>query len=445
VAWTPSGYYLPGIDSDSLIGWTVNHGHESAAEFFEASHFRKTQLKPDIVLRTLAEASETKAVQEAKVGYDPRDKQTVQKFVGRNIVNKLPPTVRIISPNDNSTVTQDEIEVEYCVRSPSGLPISSVALLIDGRLVPSEQAKGVMPSCPPDETRGKLKSKVPKLDIFSLSIVAEAKDGQANKQVPIHLRRSGIEVAEKSPNPTLYALIVGVGDYKIDKYRLTDDLVMDDKTADGRHNSFPVRDAEKFEAQFKQQEGLAFNKVHTRILKDADAKAIKRGLAWIQQAKDASDIALVYFSGHGLTEYLLPADFDGSLAETGILKNEVITALKNTNGQRLLFIDACQAAGGLNLYGLVNEAIDKGNGITVVVSSFPDQPSSGKAGTNSYFTATLIEGLKGKAAPGESEILTSDLSAYLTRWVPILSNRKQTSAVYPPVGAPAMRLSVVKK
>jgi hypothetical protein len=445
VAWTPAGYYLPSIDGDSLIGWTVNHGHQSAAEFFEASHFRKTQNQPNIVLRTLADISETKAVQEAKVGYSPRDKETVQKFVARNIVNRLPAIVRIISPTDNATV-KDEIEVEYCVRSPSDLPIRSVALLIDGRPVPSEQAKGDASVCLAKETPGRFKLKAPKLDGFSISIVAEVKDGPPSEQKLVHLRTSGIVTSVKPPDPTLYALVVGVGDYAIDKLKLTDDRVFGLRTPGSNHNSFPVRDAQRFAAEFKQQEGLAFNKVYLRVLKDADTNAIKEGLYWLQQAKDADDVALVYFSGHGQTDSLLPANFDGREIVTGISKNDVISGLQKTNGRRLLFIDACQAAGGLfNLENLVYEARGYQNGITVVVSSFADEPSAGEGGVNSYFTAALIEALEGKAArPGSSEVRTSDLSSYLSWRVPDLSHNRQSSDVYPPFGARPLRLTVVK-
>jgi hypothetical protein len=127
----------------------------------------------------------------------------------------------------------------------------------------------------------------------------------------------------------------------------------------------------------------------------------------------------------------------------------VITALRKTNGKRLFFIDACQAAGGLfNEEELVSDAT-KGyrNRIIVVVSSSREQVSSGAAATNSYFTAALIEGLKGRAAirPDSTEILTPELNAYLSWRVPELSSNKQTSGVYPPLGVPPLRLSVVKK
>lgn len=450
VAWTPAGYYMGSIDGDSLIGWTVNRGHENAAEFFEARHYRDILHRPNIVLRTLAENNETKAVREAKVGYDPRDKRTAREFVGSNIVKRQPPIIRIISPTDNSTVTQEEIDVEYSVRSPSGLPIGNVALLIDGQIASSGQVKAVTAADPANETPGKLKLKVPKRDGFSLSIVAEAKDGRTkleSEQKVIHLRRSGIVTSETAPNPSLYALIIGVGDYKVDNLKLTDDRVLGDTTPGGRHKSFPVRDAENLAAQFQLQKGLAFKDVIVQVLTDPDGKAIKKGLAWLRkQAQDTDDIALFYFSGHGRADYLLPVDFDGSEIETGISKGDVIGALRSINGKRLLFIDACQAAGGLfNLDDLVYEARGYRNGITVAASSLADQPSAGAAGINSYFTAAVIEGLKGKAAPAETEILTTDLSAYVSRWVPIFSNKRQNSSLYFPVGVPPLRLSVVKK
>jgi WD40 repeat protein len=451
VAWTPGGYYMDSIDGDSLIGWTVNHGRESAAEFFEALHFRKILFQPNIVLHTLAAASETKAVQEANVGYTPQDDRTVKTFVGSNIVKRLPPVVRINSPADNSTITQDDIEVEYSIRSPSALPISNVSLLVEGKIVTSAPAKDVAQFGTGDEHRAKLKVKVPDLNEFSLSIVAEANDSGArleSQQDVVHLRRSGVLISTEEPKPTLYALIVGVGDYSIAKLKLTDDHVLGTSGPRASHESFPVRDAQKFAAQLKVQEGLAFNKVNERVLKDADANAIRNGLEWLhQQAQDASDIAVVYFSGHGRTDYLLPADFNGSEFVTGVSKSEVISALRQTNGRKLLFIDACQAAGGLfNLEDFVNDAKSYRNGIIVVVSSFADEPSGGDGQANSYFTTAVIEALKGNAARADSnEVRTSDLSSYLTWRVPTLSQNRQISDVYPPFGVRPLRLAVIKK
>ena len=114
------------------------------------------------------------------------------------------------------------------------------------------------------------------------------------------------------------------------------------------------------------------------------------------------------------------------------------------NARAVLFVDACQAAGGLGLdiEGLVNSA--KSGGIISIVSSMSGEVSSGEA--QSYFTQAVIAGLKGAAVRADyREVLTADLDPYLTRRVPELSNGRQTSVVYKPINVKHVRLAILKR
>jgi WD40 repeat protein len=438
VAWTPSGYYMSSVDGDTLIGWTVNRGRTDAADFFEARQLRDKLRRPSVVLRTLAETSEKKAVMEADVGYSSSERRSVPDFVKTDIVKSQPPVVRIISPGSDSIVSQDEIEVGYGVRSPSGLPISRLVTLIDGDEV--AHAPSTLPVVEArEEFVGTLKVKASRAGEFVLSIFAEAKvdehDVQSMQQ-SVRLVRSGITVAAPTPRPNLYALVVGIGDYSIPDLKLAGD--------------FPARDADRFSAEIQQQQGLAFNRVVVHVLKDGNATAdnIRAGLDWLkEQIGDVDDIALFFFSGHGVENHLLPVNFDGSVIRSGINKVEVLDALRQANGKRLLFLDACQAGGGLfELEAFVTDAKSDHNRIIAVVSSGADETSSGDAQSNSYFTAAVIEALNGRAArPGSSEVQTADLNAYLSWRVPELSNQKQNSGVYVPFNSKPLRLSIIRR
>jgi WD40 repeat protein len=53
VVWTPSGYYQASPGGEDLIGWHLNHGRDTAADFFPASRFRNKFNRPDVIARAL--------------------------------------------------------------------------------------------------------------------------------------------------------------------------------------------------------------------------------------------------------------------------------------------------------------------------------------------------------------------------------------------------------
>jgi WD40 repeat protein len=433
VAWTPSGYYMASVDGESLIGWTVNRGRERAADFFEAGQFRGMLYRPNVILRTLAVGDEAKAVREADAG--SARKGDIGEVVRKIIAGRQPPVVTILSPNDNAEIVGEDMTIQFAVRSPSGLAIKDVVVQIDGR--PHVSSGRITVGANEEKVRT-LKFKLPPQDTFALSLVAEAgitHPDRFSQPVTINLRRASIAVAQATPNPSLYGLIIGIGNYALKKFKLDPD--------------FPARDADAFAAELKAQQGLAFDKVelYEPLLKDgrATAENIRRGLSWLRsKGGDPNDIVVVYFSGHGKVDHLLPVNFDGDELVTGVGKAEIIGALSKVNARVVLFVDACQAAGGLGLdiEGLVNSA--KSGGIISVVSSMSGEVSSGE--TESYFTQAVIAGLKGAAVRADyKEVLTADLDPYLTRRVPELSGGRQTSVVYKPINVKHVRLAILKR
>ena len=181
---------------------------------------------------------------------------------------------------------------------------------------------------------------------------------------------------------------------------------------------------------------------------------IKAGLSWLRQkATDIDDIALVYFSGHGIsipgsTAYLLPVDFDGDVDVTGLDKSAMVNTLRRINGRVVVFIDACYAADGLQLStvrgtrrldtgGLISEFADSQNGIIAFASSSGTERSYA-ADRNGYFTKALIEALQFyDRRADERVLLTGDINAYLQRRVPALAEPKRQT--------PIMQMSPVAK
>jgi WD40 repeat protein len=124
VAWTPSGYYLASPGGETLIGWLVNRGWNQPADFFPASQFANKYARQDIVNRVLDTLDEQEAVRLA-------DRSNSANKVVAPIIETLPPVLSILSPADNTHVAGTSLTVTYIVRSPSGLRLDTVGVLIN--------------------------------------------------------------------------------------------------------------------------------------------------------------------------------------------------------------------------------------------------------------------------------------------------------------------------
>jgi WD40 repeat protein len=431
VAWTPKGYYMASPRGGDLIGWNVNRGWDQSADFFVLSQFRDTFDRPDIVRRVLASLDEDKAVDEANAFLNKRR-------ANEDVKQSLPPVVTIVSPlTVTYQQTADQVTIRYALRSPSGLPVTRVFALVDGHPLPGAATIDVTLDAH-YEAIGELKVKLTPSS-GTISVIAESADlWSAPADLIIGGPAGGVEPTIK---PRLYALIIGVGDYQ----RVS------------KLGNIPANDAEAMSTVLRGQEGEegAFAKVDVKTLKDSDAthNNILDGLQWLSDsARDPdNDIALIYFSGHGLAtaggSYLLPVDFDpDKLFRTGLAKKEVLQDLSAIPARVVFFVDACHAAADLysragvrmlDTSSLLGEFSDPPNGITAFASSQGSEFSRAAPGaTNSYFTQALIDGLRGSAAPKNSRIiLTVDLPPWLDREVPRLSRLSgelQTPIMVPP-------------
>ncbi|MGP0088604.1 MAG: hypothetical protein ACLPKB_01375, partial [Xanthobacteraceae bacterium] len=126
VAWTPSGYYMASPGAEDLIGWHLNRGWDQAADFFPASRFRERFSRPDVVQKVLETLDEGKAIEEANSAARRREDT-------KPIIAQLPPVIRMINPGDGSRFSANDLTINYELRSPSGLDVTRIDVLIDGR------------------------------------------------------------------------------------------------------------------------------------------------------------------------------------------------------------------------------------------------------------------------------------------------------------------------
>jgi WD40 repeat protein len=127
IAWTPDGYYAASPAGESLMGWHLNRGPESLADFYPASQFHKSLYRPDIIRRLLEAGNLSKAVELAD-----RERQETTKVV--RVADVLPAEVKITEPAASRVEhTESQFTIRASAEPTNNQPVTSMQLVIDGR------------------------------------------------------------------------------------------------------------------------------------------------------------------------------------------------------------------------------------------------------------------------------------------------------------------------
>jgi WD40 repeat protein len=442
ILWTPSGYYDASPGAEDLIGWHVNNGRDAAADFFPVGQFRSTYYRPDVVAKILTTGDEQLALKQA-------NEEAGRKQQQASIAQQLPPVVEIISPADSAAISSTEVTVRFRVRTPSGEPVTNIKALVDSR--PPSATRELVQQGAEAEGARELRVTVPERD-SEVSIIAENRFAPS---VPatIRLRWNGVKVS--STKPTLYILAVGVSKYANEKYDL----------------QFADKDARDFVNTMAAQKGLQYKDVviyHGKALTNESATKdeIEDGLDWIRKQTTSNDVAMVFFSGHGLNDqshyyFFCPYNIDlESLLRTGVRFSDIESALSAVKGKVVFFVDSCHSGNSLgtgwqrDMNFLINELSSALNGVLVLSASTSSElayekpdVSLGMPGlpewNNGAFTKAVIEAINGAAESRHTGRITyASLIDYVTDRVAELTNNHQ----HPALGAQAgQNLSIALK
>jgi WD40 repeat protein len=434
IVWTPEGYYDAAAGADGQIGWHVNRGSDQAADFFPVSQFRQRFYRPDVVSRVLDTLDVAQAVRQADDAAGRPAKPAAEPMTK----SLMPPAMEMLAPHDGAPFDRSELTMTYLLRNVAS-GIAEVSALVDGRperISPRSVART-------DEAEVcQVTLQLPPADT-NLALVARSGDLEGRSGT-IRLRWVGEAV---EPKPTLYLLAVGVSLYK--RYKPL---------------TYADRDAKDFAEAMRRQAGLLYEKVEVRTLPNEEATrdGIMDGLDWLMRAPTKRDIAMVFLSGHGLSDerrryYFLPYDFDllKKLA-TGVKQTDLTDALREIPAKKVLFfVDSCHAAGAgdtgfkggeqADIDGLVNELKSAEAGVVVFASSTGTQVSQeNKAWENGAFTEALLEGLAGKADPyGKKAITVKGLDFYLANRVKELTGGAQTPTTTMPDATPDFPIAAI--
>ncbi len=368
VAFTPSGYYVASPGGEALVGWQVNRGADKAGDFFPVGQFRDRFYRPDVVTRVLDTLDESEALKQADGA------RGAPAHPAAPLLQDLPPVIAILSPADGSTVAGAEATIAYSVRSPSGTALRPVRVLIDGR--PAPAARGLGRSDPgPDagETRGEITVAVPAGKGIEVALLAETAT-RVSEPARVRLTRAATAPAARAAAPTthraaLYALVIGVADYKDPGLKL----------------EYSGKDAHDFAAMLARNAGGLYREVQVKLLADRDATrdAVLDGLDWLRTQTTAEDVAVLFMAGHGTNDatgrvYFLPFVTDlKPFRSTAVAGNEVKDALSATPGRVVAFLDTCHSGSVLggnfrsaaDIDGLTNELSSAESGLVVFAGS----------------------------------------------------------------------------
>jgi len=266
-----------------------------------------------------------------------------------------------------------------------------------------------------------------------------------------------------------WAVVIGISEYKHPEIH---DL------------KYAHRDAEAFYEFLKSANGGAFADDHTLLLTDAKATKANVRSAVFDFLKQTSeeDLVMIYFSGHGLSRgkgysYFVTHDSDPyRMEETAFDMEDIQAALRKTiQAERVvIFADACYS-GAINDYvkgtrttqleeNLINRYLSemaKAKPGIVSVTSCAENEVSGEAWLfweHGVFTFVLISGLGGKItdtegrvktfesadADGDGIVTVSELTQYVTKYVPGYTKNKQNPQVSKSNFDPNTPLSVIR-
>lgn len=458
IVWTPTGYYDTSVGGENLVGWHLNRAFNQSADFFSAGRFRDRLYRPDVIQKLLAAGDETEALRLAQADLaaleaanaeppvsaraqpqaktKPEGKERKLAAAGATpaspakLVEIVPPIIELQS-DSQVEAAGDVVKVRYAVRTPPDAPVKDIKIRVNGRLdrsIKPVSQRGVQGEIPTQEVQ----VRVPPGKDAEILLIAENRNAKSD---PVSVKVSRAVAAavpparDKADFETLHMLVVAVN-----KYPAPNDLTS------------PVKDANAFKSQMARianpPSGVRkiYNKLEFKMLTDETAtrQGILDGLNWLKTNVKEKDAGVLFLAGHGITEgtsyYFVPFKPGGMAGKPAewLPGDQIVSTLQSLPGRAMFFLDACYSgaltnqasAKASNATDIINK-IDDERGVTIFASS-TGKEKSGEDDENGFFTKALIEGLRGKAADKEDNLVyPTGLKRYVTRRVKELSNNEQ--------------------
>ncbi|OPY86840.1 MAG: Caspase domain protein [Smithella sp. PtaU1.Bin162] len=407
IIMTPEGYYSASANGDKYLSVRINNN------VYGIENYREAFFRPDLVKIAIKG--------NALEGY----KNLAQ--VGN------PPSVRIENMPDK--VATDSVKINVGITDQGG-GVGEIRLFLNDTSVMTDNTRAV--SIKAVAGRNELvRSYTLKLLPGENVIKAIAFDKENNVQSNPAVHKITAVYKEKR-KPALYALVIGINEYKNPKLTL----------------KYAVADANLFSSTLRETAGGLFDKVEitSLILREKSTKSnILKELNKYKEL-DPADVFAFYVASHGTVdegEYFLITSNVGALS-TDKLKTDAVTqkelreAIANIPAaKKLIVIDTCNAGKlgeqlqmAMLTRGMSEDTamkiLSRAVGSTIISASSSLQEALEGYKNHGLFTYVLTEGMRGKADPGRTGyIKTSALAAYVEETVPELAENVFKKAQYP--------------
>lgn len=405
---TPGGYYNASPKGDGPLNVRVGNS------VYGIENYREAFFRPDLVKVALGGGS-------------------LKEF--RNLADvKRAPTVSIV--DTPRSVDRDEVSITIRIADNGG-GLGDIRIYVNGSAVLLDNGRAVKITAKGD--RAVLKNYTIKLakGINAVRAVAFNGDNTMQSNEALHEVEAKFVSAAK---PSLYALVIGINEFKNPKLKL----------------NYPAADADLFAGTLKDAAAGLFEKTAIRKLSAREETTSEAVLAALKsfQALKPDDLFVFYIASHGTVdegEYFLITSNVGSLRTEklrtdAISQNRLKEAISNIPAtKKLIIIDTCNA-------GALGEAIQvamltrgmsedtalkilsRAVGSTILSASTSMQEALEGYKGHGLFTYVLAEGLKGRADKGGTGyIKTTELADYVDSEVPVLAEKVFKRAQYPTV------------
>ena len=408
IVTTPNGYYSSSPKGDQYLSVKVS-GKDYTIEQLRESFFR-----PDLVNLALSGGS----LKELK-----------------NVADVKPPPIVAIVDTPKS-IDKSDAAITLKITDAGG-GIGDIRLYLNGSAVMLDSTRGVkIVAANQNEIYKTYKLKLSS-GLNSIRAIAFNADNTMQSTDAIQ----EITASYKSiGRPSLYALVIGINEYKNPKLQL----------------NYAVADATLFANTLKKGASSLFDKVEVKELSSKEETTRENILKELKamQSLNPDDLFVLYVASHGTVddgEYFLITSNVGS-TRTERLKTDAIGQLvfKELIGnipatKKLIIIDTCNA-------GALGEAIQvamltrgmsedtamkilsRAVGSTILSAATSMQEALEGYQGHGLFTYVLAEGLQGKADKGNTGyVKTTELADYVDNEVPTLAEKIFKKAQYPTI------------
>ncbi len=411
---TANGYYNSSPKGDKYLSVKVS-GKDYTIEQLRESFYR-----PDLVQLALS-------------GGSLKEFRTMADI-------KQPPAVAIVDTPGNVTAAEAVITLKV---SDAGGGIGDIRLYLNGSAVVLDSSRGVA-IVPTQHTTEVYRKYTVKLTSGVNTIRAIAFNGDNSMQSTDALHE--ITASYKSiTKPSLYALVIGINEYKNPKLQL----------------NFAAADAGLFADTLKNGAAPLFDKVVVKKLSTKEETTRENIIKELtaMRSLNPDDLFVFYVASHGTVddgEYFLITSNVGSLS-TAKLKTDAISqnTLKELVAnipatKKLIVIDTCSAGKlgdaiqtAMLTRGMSEDTamkvLSRAVGSTILSASTSVQEALEGYQGHGLFTFVLAEGLNGKADKGKSGFVkTTELADYVDNEVPVLAEKIFKRAQYPTISISGM-------